>query len=756
MPDLKSTRPFKPFRPEVVLGLLTLFFIALIYVTLFSRERALNDLQIEADNDLSRYRIALEQKIERYRNLPELLSNHNLLVQAVLGANEPQLASANLFLQKAAQLVNALDIYVMDTEGVTRAASNWFKDTSFIQRNFSFRPYFTDAMKGLSGRYFALGSTTKKRGYYFSYPMTRDEAIIGVVVVKIDLDQIEGNWSDPDTDMMVVDEDGIIVISTQPQWMFKSLARLSSAQMQRIVDSQRYGDQPLNSLNIVNRQPIKGNPFSDIITVLEVSETDGDFEPSQYLTRQNSVSGTGLSVRVLANLKPVDDRVFLIQAMLSIGCVLLVLSVMVALQRRRIHLERVNFERREARVRREQEERIEGVINNTQVGLSLIDLEGRIEYFNPVLEKLFGYSLGEMLGQPFDALLSPEDRLLLKRYVELELSTREQNLKLEVDCIASDGRQFPVEITLSNMMQSNRYHLIVTLVDITERREHLSALARARNTLEQRVEERTSDLKAAYDQLRTEVEDHQKTQNELVQAAKLATIGQMSAGINHELNQPLTAIRHYADNAAKFLSLGKIDRTEKNLEQIARLTERMARIIHPLKEFSRKEDEQQSVVSLRDIRDGAMSIMYGQLARMGIKIQWPSELETIWLKADLLRLEQVMVNLINNAAQAMENSAVKLITVEVAEEEHRVVLSVCDTGPGIREEALDHVFAPFYTTKEQGQGLGLGLSISQRIISSLGGQLTSHNRPEGGAEFRIELPKAPHISSGNSSQQDKD
>lgn len=742
MHDRSNVRSFPILRPEVVLGLLTLFIGALIYTTLFFRERVIDELQAQADNDLARYRASLEQKIERYRNLPQLLSSHSLLVNAVSGTNEAQLAKANLFLQDAAQLVNALDIYVMDTKGVTRVASNWFKDTSFIQRNFSFRPYFRDAMRGLPGRYFALGSTTKKRGYYFSYPMTQDDTIIGVVVVKVDLDQIEGRWSDPNTEMLVLDEDGIIVISTQSKWMFKSFSKLPDGQMQRIVDSLRYPDQPLNSLNIVNRQSLQNHPFSEIVTLLELEEDDGDLLTSQYLTLQNQVSGTGLTVRVLANLKSVDDRVFLIQSMLSIGCVLFLLTVLVASQRRRLRLERAQFEAREARVRREQEQRIEGVINNTQVGLSLIDLDGRIEYFNPVLEKLFGYSLGEMLGQPFDNLLSPEDRLLLKRYVELEISTREQNLKLEVDCVASDGRQFPVEITLSNMVQRNRYHLIVTLVDITERRDHLSALARARNELEQRVEERTSDLRAAYEQLRTEVEDHQRTQNELVQAAKLATIGQMSAGINHELNQPLTAIRHYADNAAKFITLGRVDRVKKNLDQIARLTERMARIIHPLKEFSRKEDENQGSVSLRDVRDGAMSIMYGQLSRMGIRIEWPNHLEKIWLQADLLRLEQVMVNLINNAAQAMEGCDVKVITIEVIARDKDVVISVCDTGPGLSDDALAHVFMPFYTTKEQGQGLGLGLSISQRIITSLNGKLTAHNQPGGGAEFRIELQQS--------------
>jgi two-component system C4-dicarboxylate transport sensor histidine kinase DctB len=280
------------------------------------------------------------------------------------------------------------------------------------------------------------------------------------------------------------------------------------------------------------------------------------------------------------------------------------------------------------------------------------------------------------------------------------------------------------------------------LVDITERREHLQALQRAQNDLERRVAERTEDLQAANKKLLSEIENHQLTQNELVQAAKLATIGQMSAGINHELNQPLTAIRNYADNALKFQALNNAERVTSNLQQIASLTQRMANILHPLKEFSRKQDPQQSSVSLRDLRDGAMSILYGQLERQNVVITWPEEADRIWLKADLMRMEQVMVNLINNAAQAMEQSSIKQIQIRAESCGEQIAISVCDSGPGLSHEALEQIFTPFFTTKEQGLGLGLGLSISQRIVESLGGMLSAHNLPEGGAEFRILLNKA--------------
>ena len=745
MPDSYSARSFLPYRPVVVIVTLTLFVLTLIYSTLATREQAMSELEQKVSDDLVRYKATLEQRLERYRSLPQLLANHRLLLDAVSGAGKDTIASANLYLQEAAELVNALDIYVMDATGTTQAASNWFKDTSFIGRNFAFRPYFTDAMQGVPGRYFALGSTTKKRGYYFSFPMRRAEQVIGAVVVKIDLDQIEGRWSDPNTEVVVSDDDGVVVISTNNQWMFKTLSPLNSEQMQRIVDSLRYGDQALNSLNIVYRE--RAALGTEVITLLEPKDptqnaTD-QLNPNQYLTNSADVEDTDLKIHIFANLRPVEERILLVQLLATIGFVLIALVSILLFQRRRIRSERELFSRREAQVRREQEERIEGVINHTQAGLSLIDSDGRIEYFNPILEQMFGYTPEQMLGQPFYNLVSEADRPVLQQYITREISTREANLRLEVDGIRVDSSEFPVELALSYMERGGRTQLILTLVDITERRQHIEALERAQNELEIRVEERTVDLQTANEQLLAEVEKHHQTQNELVQAAKLATIGQMSAGINHELNQPLTAIRNYADNADKFLEMDRKERVHQNLLEIASLTERMARIIHPLKEFSRKSDDIQGRVSLRDLKDGAMSILYGQLDRQGVTIRWPDNLEQLWVKGDLLRLEQVMVNIINNAAQALEQSERKEIEIKVSQHQYqnqqRLVISVIDTGPGLDAESLANVFTPFFTTKLQGQGLGLGLSISQRIVSSLGGELSAHNHPAGGAEFRIEL-----------------
>lgn len=737
-------------KPLILVVTVTLFAALIIYVSMMTRAQVMVELKDKAESDLLQYQVSLQQRLERYRSLPQLLANHDLLRLVVTSGRTPELVDrANRYLKDAADLVHALDVYVMAADGTTTAASNWQKETSFVGRNFGFRPYFTDAMAGKSGRYFALGSTTKKRGYYFSYPIQGPLGIIGAVVVKIDLDQIEERWTDPDSQILVADDDGVVVISTQPEWMFQTLRPLNTDQMQRIVDSLRYGDQPLQSLDIVYQGETDG---VELVTVLTGQKLSGEHldevQAQRFFRISTDLPDTDLQVHMLVSLEPLEERVLLFQALSSFLFLLIVLVIIMTQQRRRIARERALFKRREELVRQENEARVTGILNNTHAGLALINTDGRIEYFNPVLQRLFGYEPQEMMGEPLYRLLSSDDQTLMQQYVMREVSTREQNLRVEVGALNAAGESFPVEMTLNTMLLGGTYHLIVTLVDITERRQHLAEMERIQGELEQRVSERTIDLEAANQRLRTEMEQHRQTESELVQAAKLAVLGQMSAGINHELNQPLTAIRNYADNAQRFLERGMPQKADDNLGAIAGLTERMARILHPLKEFARKSDARTSRVCLRDLRDGAMSILFGQLERAGVQVHWPENLERHWVEGDQLRLEQVVVNLLNNAVQALESSPRKEVLVHLYEDEAgRVVLGFEDTGPGVSPEVARRIFEPFFTTKAQGLGLGLGLSISQRIVQSLNGELHLAEGSNGGAEFILKLSRCEALQS---------
>lgn len=729
-------------RPLLVLLLLALFALVVYQTVVISRARAIGDLQQSASADLNRYVLSLQQELDRYKDLPKLLSSHSELVNLLLLPESDGIFRANLYLEKVNKTIGASDSYLMDTDGNTLAASNWSQEGTFVGRNFSFRPYFKDAIEGGEGRYFALGSTSKKRGYFFSYPVEYRGNILGVIVVKIDLNDIETDWNDPQTDILVTDEDGVIFISTRSEWKFRTLEPLPQSDLKRIISSLRYGDHQLTSLPILERKRLLD---SEVVTLIEGDRINNQaldgVETRKYLQQIRMVPDAGFNVSILADLKSVDQRVInnaLLAGFIYSALVFLVLFLMA---RRRISHERARFKRQQTLSLERSEARVRAIIDNTHAGLITLDAHGLIESFNPTAEKLFGYNADLIAGEYFSKLIGQEDRAVCWQHISHQDEVSQPaELMIEASGVRANSSMFPIELIIGRMSDNNASRFVVTIHDVTERKENEEQLREARDQLEYRVSERTQDLTRANARLLQEVEEHKHTQNELIQTAKLAVIGQMSAGINHELNQPLTAIRSYTDNALSFLKMGKTEPVNSNLHEISGLTQRMAKIIAPLKEFSRKTTGQSALVSLKAVRDGAMSIMYGRLDKANAKIEWPDKLDQVFVLGDMLRLEQVVVNLISNALQAMEGQSEKWIEIAIERKENRLLISFRDHGPGIPVSELGKVFEPFYTTKKAGQGLGLGLSISHRIIESMDGQLSVGNHPLGGAMFTINLP----------------
>jgi two-component system C4-dicarboxylate transport sensor histidine kinase DctB len=745
---VETSRPvssLRAYRPVLITLLLTLFVLLLVETGVVSRQQAIEELQASAESHLDRYMLSLQQKLDRYKDLPHLLSTHSDLHAALLpGASEAEMQRANLYLEQVNGVVGTTDVYLMNADGITVAASNWASEKTFIGRDFSFRPYFQAAMAGREGRYFALGTTSNRRGYYFSYPVREQGRVVGAVVVKVDLHDVERHWSNPRIDLLVTDPDGIIFISTRPEWKFRALQPLSPQEMQRIVASLRYGDYELTALEVLKREQLSSG--AELITLLDSRQIDNEaldgLKPRQFLLQSKVVPGFGLSVSVLASLAPVEEAMLGALLLVGFSTAAVTLLVLFLLARRRIVKERARFQRREMLALEENEARVRAIIDNTEAGLIMLDASGAIESINPTSERLFGYTLAQLRGQYFSQLLAQADRALVWRHILADEAETPDRLSLEATGLRQDGTELPLGLSINRMTLASARHFIVTLQDLTRRKENERQLKAAQEALETRVQERTADLSRANAKLREEMAQHRNTQNELIQTAKLAVIGQMSAGINHELNQPLTAIRNYADNARAFLARNRLETVDTNLQEISGLTERMSRIIHPLKEFARKSSGSSELVSLQAVRDGAMSLMYGRFEKAGVEICWPPRLADYYVLGDMLRLEQVMVNLLANALQALEGSECKRIDVSAEPCGKRMLISVRDHGPGIRESDLDRVFEPFFTTKKSGQGLGLGLSISHRIIETMGGELRVANHPDGGAVFTIELPRA--------------
>ncbi|WP_198144847.1 sensor histidine kinase [Pseudorhodobacter aquimaris] len=276
--------------------------------------------------------------------------------------------------------------------------------------------------------------------------------------------------------------------------------------------------------------------------------------------------------------------------------------------------------------------------------------------------------------------------------------------------------------------------------------ERITLQQAARNQLEARVKERTSELAFVNEQLGAEVierriveQNLRQAQTDLVQAAKLAALGQMSAALSHEFNQPLGAARTYADNANVLIARGRLDEARGNLDRILSLIDRMTSISRRLHSFARAPGQKLGQVSVADAVEAASEIAQLRLRSAEVTLEVALADNLPLVVAGPVRLQQVLVNLLTNAADAAETAQDRRIHVTAQRVGTGVHLCIRDHGDGVPSGLTERIFDPFFSTKGVGKGLGLGLSISYNIIKDFGGILRVETADDGGAVFVIEL-----------------
>ncbi len=267
--------------------------------------------------------------------------------------------------------------------------------------------------------------------------------------------------------------------------------------------------------------------------------------------------------------------------------------------------------------------------------------------------------------------------------------------------------------------------LFFALLFISQRLRMARLRQRSRQELECLVEARTRDLRTA--------------QEGLVQSAKLAALGQMSAALAHEINQPLTTQRMQLATLRLLLDNERLDEARKALEPLEQMLTRMAALTGHLKTFARNSPSGlRERLDLATVVDQAMQLLDPRIRAEGVSTALYLA-RPAWVRGDAIRLEQVLINLLRNALDAMLDKPYKRLEVRIEVDQHDWKLSILDSGGGIADEHLGNVFDPFFTTKPVGEGLGLGLAISYGIVHEIGGRLQVENLP-GGARFTLTLP----------------
>ena len=579
-----------------VLGLLVAVAVA---VGRLARERAAAELADRAAAALPLAGGALAAVIEKQRLVPTVLARDPEVTALLAAPAEAARDRLNAKLAEIAAEAGASVIYLVGRDGIAIAASNAGTPETFVGSDYAFRTYFIRAMAEGAAQQYALGTVSRRPGLYLSHRVDSVLGPLGVVVDKVELDDLEARWRASGLVVVVADQDGVVLATTEPGWRFGTTRLLADAAAARAA--------------------------------LQVGD---------------------------AALAPVP---------VAMG----------------------------------------------EDGTARID--GRLHV---AADAAVGPSAP---GWRITVLLPAEPALTA----------------------AARGAQ--VTALLAG--------LLVTLIGVAMLRRRRWALARQaalagmNAELERRVAGRTDELNRSNAALAAEIAEREaaevrarRLRDDLAQANRLSILGQVSAGVAHEINQPLAAIRAYAETGGRLLDAGETGEARGNLREIVGVTERIGAITQTLRGFARRGVGELRPVEVEAAVDGALTLLAGRVRDAGVTVVRAPRVPGAEVTAGRIRLEQILVNLLQNALDAVRDVADPTIRIEVRAGTGTVAVSVADNGPGIAAEVRDQLFMPFTTTKAT--GLGLGLVISGDIAAEFGGVLRLEPTEGAGAAFTLELPRA--------------
>lgn len=534
----------------VALGFLTITALAILAMDRRETQAALAEADIGARNDAAILAAGLQAYLDKFSLVPLVLAD-DPEVRAVLSGGTARAAHLNQRFESLAGETRAAAIYLMDADGRTVSASNWRLPTSFVGSNYAFRRYFEDARVLGSGTQFALGTVSRSPGLYIAHRVGSVDRVLGIVAVKVEFQGLEAQWRRTTAGTFVADSDGIVLITSRPEWRFNT-----------------------------TRPEALG-------------ARDADLDLRQF----------GVA-RPRALVLPEGARDT---------------TASIAFGNWRLHL-----------------------------------------------------------------LRDPRD---------------------EVAAAVAQGRL---------------YALLVVLV--------ISAAGGAAFYYRRQRDVRAQAVVAR---------QTQELRDQLGQANRLATLGQVAAGVGHEINQPVAAIQVFAENGVQLLGKGRAGEAGENFRRIVELAGRVGRITGELRNFARKVSTETEIVSIGRAIDGALLLLHDRIERSGIALSLPSrQARQTRVKAEPVRLEQVLVNLLTNAIDAVGQDG--SIALAIDSDDQFCRLAVHDNGPGLGSAEAARLFQPFATTKPD--GLGLGLVISRDIMRALGGDL-SFEPGDSGACFVMRIPR---------------
>jgi two-component system C4-dicarboxylate transport sensor histidine kinase DctB len=670
----------------------------------------LNSWNLEQQSSTRFFQQSFKASISQYEYLPALLASDDNVKNALVKQNSHQ-QNLNRQLRFVAHRSGASAVYLMNETGKVLATSNFDQGSSFLHQNYSFRPYFKNAIEQSTRQfYYAIGATTGIPGFFISEPvLNNDGDVIGVIVVKLDLREWEGNWRDAGQNIAVASENNVIILSGKEQWRYKSVGQLSEQVQSTILKQQQFGKTKVSSLF---------QKTYEFARYVNLSLSFWMIDDEAYLVNSSPIAGTNWNLYYLEKNSRFTQNAFIFFIILFGS---LFLGYLYYCERQSKLKSRKQAADNELRHRRE----LETIIEKIHIGVVSINQHGEILFLNDAAKELLQLDMAPE-NQKLVLIQSVLDMSMIDQFESYLLQHNDIRVPFhETTVLCQNQQSTPVMFAISQVNMESDIRLLVTLINIEKRKKAEQAVIKLNESLEEQVEHRTQALRDA--------------QAVLVQQSKAAALGQMAATVVHELSQPLSAMN--SSITAAQLKVKKDDwaGAVNSISRLAPLSEKMNNVIKLLKYFSYEDGESIQHQDLALLIKQSINLYQDKLKETAVNINLDNLQPSVTVKINPLKLDLVLTNIIQNAIDAMNKCEQPVITIAMISSNDKAIITIEDQGDGINSRVMGQLFDPYFTTKDIGKGLGLGLSICYEIVQEYHGSIVAENRPDG-ARFTITLP----------------
>ncbi|MFC0252236.1 sensor histidine kinase [Massilia consociata] len=663
--------------------------------------------------------LGLRGLVEKHDFLPHAAARHPGVHALLRAPRDAALqARVNDYFADLQATTGAAALYLVDRDGLTLSASNWNTPSSFVGQYYRQRAYFEDAVQGRRGFFYGLGLTTGQSGLFIAEPVRVEGAILGVVVVKISLEALQATWMRVADPVLLRDSRGIVFLSGEPAWLFHSVRPVSALDARWIAEHEQYADRARFDLLPWTVEARHDASAFVLRTVVQGRRRN-------LLALDTPLPELGWTLTNTTDMKEVQQARRAARTLTALALALLLLGVLYWRLREKRFVEqraaRLELERRvEERTRDLQEAHAfrKAMEDSLLVGMRARDPDGKIIYVNPAFCAMVGYSAEDLLGcRPPYPYWHPDDLDKQARESDDALQGRAAPHGFESRLRHKDGHDVITMVYSAPLVDAQGVHqgTMSSVVDITAQKQ-----AQAR--------QRDQELR-------------------LQRSARLASVGEMASTLAHELNQPLMALSNFAVAARALAAHGSPDMLGNALDEIVGQSKRASEIVKRVRAFINPQRGQYESLAMESVILHAETLLKPELQRQGVgldvRVDPALDDAGVLVRGDRVLLEQVLVNLIQNAMQAVQDQPPhrRCIALSCRATRQGLCTSVADQGPGIPPAQLEQVFAPFFTTKPD--GLGLGLNICRTIVEAHGGVITVENGADGGAIFSFTLPTVP-------------